>query len=74
MRTIEECRDLQNQFNKYTETAEQHEYPLLMIVDFKLRSTMENIEAKGVNYLPEDEIESMFRVVRKIIGEDLNDR
>lgn len=68
MRTIEECRDLQNQFNKYTETAEQNEYPLLLIVDYKLRSTMEDIEANGVNSYPEDEIESMFRVVREIIG------
>lgn len=67
--TVEDCENLYRRFNKYTETAEQHEFPLLAMVHFKLEGTMQKIRATGEVWDQKD-ARAMFRVVMKLIGED----
>ena len=62
--TLEDCELLYKKFNKYCDTAEQHQFPLLMMIELKLNETIKNIDK-----INKDELASMFRVVSKIIGE-----
>lgn len=38
--TIDDCLKLQSKFRAYCERAEQHEFPLLLIVDDRLTATI----------------------------------
>ena len=67
--TKQDCFDLKAKFDKYCETAEQHQFPLLLMVNIKLDQTLDDI--KKLNKLPSQETcRAMFRVVLKVIGED----
>lgn len=67
--TIQDCFELKAKFDDYCRTAEQHQFPMLLMVNIKLNQTLERI--KEFNQLPPQEVcRSMFRVVLKIIGED----
>lgn len=70
--TVEECLNLQKKFKKYCETAEQHEFPLLMMVDLKMSATIQHIEEIGV-IENQKGIRAMFRVVLRTIGEDFSE-
>ena len=70
--TIEDCKELQNKFDSYTDTAEQHEFPILLIVDLKLRHTIEQYEEAGC-IDDQEQARAMFRVVLKIIGKDYSE-
>ena len=67
--TVEDCENLYRRFVVYTETAEQHEFPLLAMVNFKLDSTMARIRSTGAVWDQKD-ARAMFRVVMGLIGED----
>ena len=63
--TKADCEQLYQKFVKYTETAEQHEFALLAMVNMMLDAS----KLRDWN-MPQEEIRSMFWVVLKIIGED----
>jgi hypothetical protein len=70
--TIQDCEWLDGMFLKYTETAEQYEFPRLAMVHFKLKKTMAEIRASGV-IKDQSEARAMFRVVLKTIGQDASE-
>lgn len=63
--TVHDCEALYEKFTKYTETAEQHEFPRLAIVNMMLDWT----KNRGWN-VPQKERRAMFRTVLTVIGED----
>lgn len=67
--TVQDCEELHSKFLKYTETAEQHEFPRLAMVHFKLDKTLAQLRASAV-ITDQSEARAMFRVVLKTIGED----
>ena len=69
---IEDCIELQNKFYKYCETAEQHELPMLVIVDIKLTDTIRNF-IKSNKPENRSDMRAMFRVVLRLIGEDFSE-
>lgn len=68
MRTIEEVMDLRKRFEDYCGKAEQRELPMLFLIDQKMLITIETITQAGIEIIPESEIESMFRIVERLIG------
>lgn len=70
--TVDDCIKLQKKFNKYAETAEQHEFVLLAMIQFKLDPSIEKI-IKDNKVENQKEARAMFRVVLKAIGEDYSD-
>lgn len=67
--TLQDAYDLKKQFDAYTETAEQHEFALLALIDLKLSQTIEHYEEVG--YVDDQkDAKTMFRVVLKAIGKD----
>lgn len=64
--TMADCKKLYERFKKYTETAEQHEFPILMQIDFRLQHTM----ATWKDPINQTEAAAMFRVVEKYIGKE----
>lgn len=70
--TIQDCDELFIKFMKYTETAEQHEFPRLALIHFRLNKTMAQIHATGT-ILDQSDARAMFRVVLKTIGEDASE-
>jgi len=70
--TVQDCDELYAKFKKYTETAEQHEFVILAMINKKLDMTMIHIHA--FNEVPDQkEARAMFRVVLKAIGEDASE-
>lgn len=67
--TVQDCEALYEKFMKYTETAEQHEFPLLAMVNMMLDRTMAQIRASGTVENQKD-ARAMFRVLLKMIGQD----
>lgn len=69
--TIEDCKELYNEFNRYADNAEQHEFPRLIMIALKLQDTLEQYELDGIE--DQKEARAMFRVVLKIIGKDYSE-
>ena len=70
--TVQDCLELKEKFTKYCDTAEQHQFPMLAMVNIKLDATLAHIEK--VNKVEnQKEARAMFRVVLKIIGEDFSE-
>lgn len=69
--TIEDCKELYNEFNRYADNAEPYEFPILVMVDLNLRRTIEQYELDGIE--DQKEARAMFRVVLKIIGKDYSE-
>lgn len=69
--TIEDCKELHNEFNRYADNAEQHEFPILAMVDLNLRRTIEQYELDGIE--DQKEARAMFRTVLKTIGKDYSE-
>ena len=65
--TLSDCQELYNKFLTYTETAEQHEFPILL----KLQLMMEASLKKWENEVDQKEAAAMFRVIKKCIGVSL---
>lgn len=70
--TLQDCEELYQKFMKYTETAEQHEFPRLAMIHFKLNRTMVLLRVAGT-IKDQSEARAMFRVVLKTIGEDASE-
>lgn len=64
MITLKDCQDLYERFIKYTETAEQHEFPILI----KLQLMMEHSLKLWQDPINQEEAAAMFRVVEKVTG------
>lgn len=62
--TIEDCRSLYNKFIEYTETAEQHEFPILLKLQLMMEASLKNWKYE-VN---QKEAAAMFRVIKKCTG------
>ena len=65
--TLSDCQELYNKFLIYTETAEQHEFPILV----KLQLMMEASLEKWKDPLNQAEAAAMFRVIKKVTGVSL---
>ena len=61
---LSDCQELYNKFIEYTETAEQHEFPILA----KTQLMMEASLKKWENEVDQEEAAAMFRVIKKITG------
>lgn len=66
--TVEDCRELRKKFEGYCNIAQQHEFPLLLMIDMKMQATLEKIEEAGA-VEDQGDMRAMFRVVLKTIGE-----
>ena len=66
--TIDDCRELRKKFESYCNNAQQHQFPLLLMIDMKMQATLEKIEEAGAVENQKD-MRAMFRVVLKTIGE-----
>lgn len=65
--SIEDCEKLQEEFKDYCKSAEQHEFPKLLMIDLALSQTMSHIQDKIEN---QKDLRAMFRVVLKVMGKD----
>lgn len=65
--TYADCEKLYSRFRDYTETAEQHEFTRLFIIDTMLNSTLEEWH----DPINQKEARAMFRAVLKTIGGDI---
>lgn len=70
--TVQDCVSLQEKFTRYTETAEQHQFPLLFMIDIRLRASVEAVVKTG-RVENQKEARAMFRVVLRVIGEDFSE-
>lgn len=68
--TKEDVIALREEFFKYTETAEQHESPKLVLIGAKLVYTIRNFERISDN---DKEKNAMFRIVYRAIGKDFSE-
>ena len=71
--TVKDCDELYKQFKKYTETAEQHEFIVLAIVNRKLDKTMADIHEAGKVTIDQSEARAMFRTVLMAMGKDFSE-
>lgn len=67
--TLQDCEDLYKRFEKYTDTAEQHEFPRLLMVHMMLNKTMVRLRMTG-KVEDQKDARAMFRVVLATIGEN----
>ena len=70
--TVQDCVQLREKFLKYCDTAEQHQFPMLTMINVKLDSTLDVIQKEN-KVTNQKEARAMFRVVLKIIGEDFSE-
>lgn len=66
--TINDVNNLYEEFKQYCETAEQHEFPLLIKLNIKLLESIKNF-----NNISNKDKNAMFRVIYKIIGKNYSD-
>lgn len=69
--TVQDAHQLYEKFRKYTETAEQHQFAYLMMIEVRMLNTLDHYDRKGVTN--QKEARAMFRVVLKTIGEDASE-
>lgn len=70
--TVQDCDELYTKFKKYTETAEQHEFVILAMINKMLDMAM--IQIHAFNEVPDQkEARAMFRTVLKVIGQDASE-
>ena len=62
--TLSDCQELYNKFIEYTETAEQHEFPILAQIQIMMEASLK----KWQDPLNQAEAAAMFRVVKKVTG------
>ena len=61
---LSDCQELYNKFIEYTETAEQHEFPILAQIQIMMEASLK----KWQDPLDQSEAAAMFRVVKKVTG------
>lgn len=67
--TLEDCHKLKtHHFDKYCETAELHEFPILAMVGMMFEKTLEKWDRTGIP--SQKEARAMFRTVLKVTGGD----
>lgn len=73
--TREDTIELRKNFDKYTETAEQHEFTLLFTIDRMMTRTIHECDKNKSWSDPkiQKELRAMFRVVSDIIGLDASE-
>lgn len=73
--TVDDCYELEKEFRTYCETAEQHEFVALLMIDMKLGSSVKKFaeESKNGIVLDQRTANTMFRVVLKVIGRDYSE-
>lgn len=62
--TLSDCQELYNKFIEYTETAEQHEFPILAQIQIMMEASLK----KWQDPLNQAEAAAMFRVIKKVTG------
>ena len=62
--TLADCQKLYNKFLTYTETAEQHEFPILAQIQIMMEASLK----KWQDPLDQSEAAAMFRVIKKVTG------
>ena len=62
--TLSDCQELYNKFIEYTETAEQHEFPILAQIQIMMEASLK----KWQDPLNQSEAAAMFRVIKKVTG------
>jgi F420-dependent methylenetetrahydromethanopterin dehydrogenase len=62
--TLSDCQELYDKFIEYTETAEQHEFPILAQIQLMMEASLK----KWQDPLDQAEAAAMFRVVKKVTG------
>ena len=67
--TIYDCLALRKEFQDYCETAEQHEFPLLAMINLMMDKSIDKWQTEEIN---QKEARSMFRCVLKTIGKDFS--
>lgn len=70
--TVQDCEELAKKFIVYTETAEQHEFATLFLIQSALLKTMREIRKTG-RVASQKDARAMFRVVLSAIGEDISE-
>lgn len=70
--TVKDCLELEEQFKKYCDTAEQHEIAKLTIVGLKLEDSLDKIK-KADAVKDQKDARAMFRVVLGVMGRDFSD-
>lgn len=70
--TINDCKDLQMEFQQYCTTAEQHQFMILTMIDVQLNRTIEKFMFDG-KVENQADARAMFRVVLKTIGKDYSE-
>ena len=68
--TLDDIKALRKRFEAYTETAEQHEFPMLAIIDGKMQETMMKYEEAG-KVTNQKDARAMCRVVSRVIGDSI---
>lgn len=71
--TVQDCDELYKQFKQYTETAEQHEFARLAMVNMMLDKTMADIREAGKLTIDQREARAMFRTVLMVMGKDFSE-
>lgn len=70
--TVADCLELQKLFEKYCETAEQHEIIKLMIIQSCMDKYISRLQHVG-KIENQKEANAMFRVILGVIGKDFSD-
>lgn len=70
--TIADCQQLRERFLKYCDSAEQHQFPMLAMINVRLNATVEALEKAG-EVQDQKNARAMFRVVLKVMGEDFSE-
>lgn len=70
--TVDDVLELRDKFDKYCERAEQHQIPILAILQMKFNTTVEHIQMVG-EILNQEDARAMFRAVLQFMGEDAKD-
>lgn len=69
MITLDDILELNQEFLTYCNTAEPHEFPLLVMIQVRMHASIENWKTGEIN---QKEARAMFRVVLKTIGKDFS--
>ena len=70
--TVADCLELQKLFEKYCETAEQHEFIILALIQSRMDNYISRLQQVG-EIENQKEANAMFRVVLRAIGKDFSE-
>lgn len=70
--TVADCLELQKLFEKYCETAEQHEFIILALIQSRMDKYISQLQQVG-EIEDQNEANAMFRVVLGAIGKDFSE-